>query len=96
MLKSFLIKLEFLLKKWLRRRCLPVNVANFFKKSIFYGTSPVTAYMSIRIGRRGRCGRKEPEKNFRRKEENENISFNFYQQLLVLAISEMQIQLYKY
>ena len=52
--------------------------------------------MSIRIGRRGRCGRKEPEKNFRRKEENENISFNFYQQLLVLAISEMQIQLYKY
>ena len=96
MLKSFLIKLEFLLKKWLRRRCLPVNVANFFKKSIFYGKSPVTAYMSIRIGRRGRCGRKEPEKNFRRKEENENISFNFYQQLLVLAISEMQIQLYKY
>ena len=32
--------------------------------------------MSIRIGRRGRCGRKEPEKIFRRKEENENISFN--------------------
>ena len=86
MLEFFLIKLEFLLKKWLRRRCLPVNVANFFKKSFFYGTSPVTAYMSIRIGRGGRRERKEPEKNFRTKEENENISFNFYLQLLVLAI----------
>ena len=42
--------------------------------------------MSIRIGRGGRRERKEPEKNFRTKEENENISFNFYLQLLVLAI----------
>ena len=35
-------------------------------------------------------------KNFQMKEENENISFNRYLQVMVLVTAEMQIQLYKY
>ena len=48
--------------------------------------------MSTRKGRRGERGRNERGKIFQLKEENEN----FYQQILVLAITEMQIELYKY
>ena len=36
------------------------------------------------------------EKFFKQKKENGNISFNFYQQLMALVTTEMQIQLYKY
>ena len=48
--------------------------------------------MSSRKGRRGERGRNERGKIFQLKEEKEN----FYQQILVLAMTEMQIQLYKY
>ena len=63
-----------------------------FKSNFFYRTPPVVAFMSTRKGRRGERGRNERGKIFQLKEENEN----FYQQILVLAITEMQIQLYKY
>ena len=36
------------------------------------------------------------DKKIQKKEENENISFNFYQKVLVLVATEMQIKLYKY
>ena len=36
------------------------------------------------------------EKFFKQKKENENISFNFHQQLMALVTTEMQTQLYKY
>ena len=52
--------------------------------------------MSTRNGGRGKRGTKEQGKNFQMKEENENISFNFYLQVLVLVKTEMQIQLCKY
>ena len=49
--------------------------------------------MSTRKGRRRMRGTKERGKIFQTKEENENISFNFYLQFLGLVITEMQIQL---
>ena len=52
--------------------------------------------MSTRKGRREKRGTIERGKNFQRKEENENISFNFYLPVLVLVVTTMQIQLYKY
>ena len=67
----------------------------FFKNSFFYRTPPVTAFMSTRKGRRGKRRTKKRGKNFQMKEENENISFNFYLQVLVLFKTEMQIQLCK-
>ena len=59
--------------------------------------------MSTRKGRIGKRRTKERGKVFQMKEENENISsenenisFNFYPQVLVLVRTEMQIQLRKY
>ena len=49
--------------------------------------------MSTWKGKRGKRGIKELEKVFQMKKENENIRFNFYQQVLVLVKAEMQIQL---
>ena len=49
----------------------------FFKKSFFYRTSRVTAFMSTRKERRSKRGTKERGKIFQKKEENENISINF-------------------
>ena len=53
--------------------------------------------MTTRKERRGKRGTKTPRrKNFQIKEENENISsFNFYLQVLVLVITEMQMQPHK-
>ena len=59
-------------------------------------TPPVAAVMSTREGRRGKRGTKEQGKIFQMKEENENISLNFYLQVLVLVKAVMQIQLRKY
>ena len=83
------------LKKWLQHRCFTVNVAKFLRAVFFYITPLVTAFMSTRKGRR-RCGKKEQGKIFQMKEKNEHILFNFYQQVLVLVKTEMQIQLCKY
>ena len=47
--------------------------------------------VSIQKVRTGKQG-----KNFQEKEENENFPLNFYLQVLVLVLTEMQIQLYKY
>ena len=52
--------------------------------------------MSTRKGRREKRGTKERWKSFQVKEENQNISLNFYEQVLVLVKTEMQMQLYKY
>ena len=52
--------------------------------------------MSTQNGRRGKCGTMKRGKTFQMKEENENISFNFYLQVLVLVKTEMQIQLRKH
>ena len=52
--------------------------------------------MSTQKGRRGKHGTRSEEKNFLMKEENENISFNFFLQVLELVKTEMQIQLCKY
>ena len=35
------------------------------------------------------------EEIFQMKEENKNVSFNFYQEVLVLVITAMRMQLYK-
>ena len=64
--------------------------------SFFYRTHLVAAFMSSRKGGRGKRGTKERGKIFQMKEENENISLNFYQQVLVLVKTEMQIQVCKY
>ena len=68
----------------------------FFRNNFFYVTTPVAAFMFTRKGRRRKRWTKELGKNFQLKEENENISFNFYLQVLVLAKTEMQTQLCKY
>ena len=47
--------------------------------------------VSIQKVRTGKQG-----KNFQKKEENENFPINFYLQVLVLVLTEMQMQLYKY
>ena len=52
--------------------------------------------MSNQNERREKRVTKEQGKNFQMKEENENVSFNFYQQIFVLLSTEMQIQLCKY
>ena len=49
--------------------------------------------MSNQNERREKRATKEQGKIFQMKEENENISFNFYQQIFVLLSKEMQIQL---
>ena len=51
--------------------------------------------MSTETGGRGMRGTKEQRKIFQTKE-GKNISFNFYLQVLVLFITDTQIQLYKY
>ena len=56
----------------------------------------MAAFLPTRKGRRGKCRTKERGKNFQMKEENENISFNFYLQVLVLVKTEMQIKQCKY
>ena len=57
-----------------------MNVANFLRTAFL-----VAAFMSTPKGRRGKI--------FQMKEEHENISFNFYQQVLVLVKTEIQMQL---
>ena len=52
--------------------------------------------MSNQNERREKRATKEQGKIFQMKEENENISFNLYQQIFVLLSKEMQIQLRKY
>ena len=52
--------------------------------------------MSTRKERRGKHETKEQGKIFQMKKKNENISFNFYPQVLVLVKTEMQIQPCKY
>ena len=52
--------------------------------------------MSTQKGRRGKYGKTERGKIFQMTGENENISFNFYLQVLVLITTKMQIELYKY
>ena len=48
--------------------------------------------MSTETGGRGKRGTKEQGKIFQKKE-GKNISFNFYLQVLMLFITDMQIQL---
>ena len=69
---------------------------DFFKNSFFYRTPPIAAFMSTRKRRRGKRRKKARGKIFQMTEENENISSNFYLQILVLVKTEMQIQLCKY
>ena len=56
---------------------------------LFYGRPPVAIFMSTRKGRIGKRGTKELGKVFQMKDENENISFNFYSQVLVLVGTKM-------
>ena len=44
--------------------------------------------MTLQKGRKGKCRAKEPGKILQMKEENENILFNFYPQVLVLVIQK--------
>ena len=76
------------------KQVLSCECCKFFKNSFFYGITPVALFTSTRHGSRRKCGTKEREKVFQMKEENENISFNFYLQVLVLVKTEMQIQLH--
>ena len=52
--------------------------------------------MSTQKERKVKGGTKEPGKKFQTKEEDKNISFKFYVQVLVLVITEKQIQLCKH
>ena len=52
--------------------------------------------MAFRKARKGKRGTKDPGKNFQMKDEDENISINFYLQVLVLVITEIQTQLHNY
>ena len=63
----------------------------FFKNSFFYRATPVVAFISTRKGRRGKRGTKERGKIFQMKEENENISSNFYLQVLVPVKTEIYL-----
>ena len=57
----------------------------------------MAAFMSTRKGRRAtKAWNKGAKKPFEMKEQNENIPFNIYLQSLVLLVTEMHIQLYKY
>ena len=75
---------------------LSCECCEFFKNNFFSRTPPVAAFVSARKRRRRRKRRtKEQGKIFQTTEENENLSFNFYLQVLVLVKTEMQIQLCK-
>ena len=52
--------------------------------------------MSTRKGKEGETVEQKKEKISNERRKNENISFNFYLQVLVPVIPEMQIQLYQY
>ena len=52
--------------------------------------------MSTRKEKRGKHGTKERGNIFPTREENEKISSNLFLQVLVLVVTEIQIQLYKY
>ena len=69
---------------------------NLMLKSPTFLLKRMAAFMSTQKRRRGKRGTKERGKVFQMKQENENISFNFYLQTLVLVITEKQIPLYKY
>ena len=56
----------------------------------------MAAFVSTRKAKIGKCGTKKRGKIFQMKKENENNSFNFYLQVLVLVQTEMQIQLCTY
>ena len=57
----------------------------------------MAAFMSTRKGRRAtKAWNKGAKKPFEMKEQNENITFNIYPQSLVLLVTEMHTQLYKY
>ena len=77
-------------------RVFSCECCEFFKKSFFYRTPPVAAFVYNRKGRRKKHGTKGQSKIFQMTEENKNISFNFYLQFLVLVKTEIQIQLRKY
>ena len=69
---------------------------DFFKNSFFYRKPLVAGFLSTQKGR-GKKQRIEGwGKFFQMTEENENISYSFYLQVLVLVKTEMQIQLCKY
>ena len=77
------------IKKGLRHRCLPVNVAKFLRTvfSIEHLWWLVLFLLEreeeVRTGKRGT---KQRGKVFQMKEEKVNISFNFYLQVLPLQI----------
>ena len=56
----------------------------------------MAAFMCTQNGKTGKRETKERGRTSQMKEENENISFKFYLQVLVLSITEMRIQLYNY
>ena len=60
----------------------------FLWNNFFHERSEV-AFMSTWKERRVKSGTKEP--SFQIKEDNENIAFNFYLQVLVLVITEIQL-----
>ena len=53
-------------------------------------------YVYSKGKKRGKHGTKERGNIFPTKEENEKISSNLFLQALVLVVTEIQIQLYKY
>ena len=68
----------------------------FLRTAFSNRTPPMAAFMCIQNGKTGKRETKERGKTSQMKEENENISFKFYLQVLVLSITEMRIQLYNY
>ena len=81
-----------IIKKCLQHRCFPVNVANFLRTAI----SMYHLWWPTRKGKGAKCRTKERGKIFEVKNENGNISFNFYLQVLALVKTENQIQLCEY
>ena len=74
------------IKKRLRHRRLPVNIAKFLR----------TAFSMEHLRWLLLCVLEREEEESVEQRSKEKKSFNFYLQILVLAMTEMQIQLCKY
>ena len=57
------------IKEWLRHRCLPVNIAKYYKKQLFLRKLTVAAYISTRKGKEEESAEQKKEKIFKCKKQ---------------------------
>ena len=53
------------IKKWLRQRCLPVNIEKFLKNGFFYRKPPVAAFISTQKGKEKESVEQKEKKFFK-------------------------------